>query len=191
MLATARVPVKALAPCVVQLGTGLTLFPGAIYKEPRQIQLLQLLLMWHCENAGKSNNGQGKHSPYSYSQCGIVKMLATAREPVKAFTPWVVQQGTGLILFPRATYKEPRQVQPLQLLLMWHCENFGSCNNASKGLGSLCGPTRKWINFFVPHTRSQGKYSPYSYCSCAIVKMLVTETLPINALAPCVAQGTV
>ncbi len=87
ILATAKVPVKALAPCVVELGTGFTLFPGAIYKEPRQIQLLQLLLMWHCENAGKSNS-------------------------VKAFAPCVAQ-GTVYILFLCVTYKDPRQVQPL------------------------------------------------------------------------------
>jgi hypothetical protein len=66
--------------------------------------------MWHCETAMLSAN---------------------------AFAPCVAQ-GAVYILFPGATYKEPRQVQPLQLLLMWHC--------AFKCLWALCATTRNCID---------------------------------------------
>jgi len=29
---------------------------------------------------------------------------------------------------------------------MWHCENAGNSKSACKGIGSLCGTTRNWID---------------------------------------------
>jgi hypothetical protein len=72
---------------------------------------------------------------------------------ILALAPWVVQQlkipfvavpykePTSFCcrlqndngFFPGATFKEQRQVQPFQLLLMWQCENAG-------------GTTRNWLD---------------------------------------------